>query len=151
MGTDCCPSFGKRFYGGFGTIEPITSTIALRVLRFAIVRKIIAFLDNRYKWSDLDVAEGPQSEPLHPFNPLFSAKGAHHKKLMDHETGTAVELWKQAVALYPDIVKEYREFSGQLLQAMLGLKSGKEVFSSHPRSPVDYSLWQVGQVSAKDQ
>jgi hypothetical protein len=62
VGTDCFPSFGNRFYSGLRTVEPITSIIALQVLRFAMARKTIV-CDNQYKWSDLDVAKEPQSEP----------------------------------------------------------------------------------------
>jgi len=46
----------------------------------------------------------------------------HMPKSLENETGTIVELWKIAVSLYPDIVDKYGEFSGELLQAMLGIE-----------------------------
>ena len=39
----------------------------------------------------------------------------------DAETGNIVDLWNSAIGLYPDVVKQYGEFSGELLQAMLGI------------------------------
>lgn len=47
-------------------------------------------------------------------------KAKHH---FGQETGTAVELWKNAVGLFPGIVEEHGEFSEQLLRAMLGIDS----------------------------
>ena len=47
-------------------------------------------------------------------------KEKHH---LGQETGTAVELWKNAVGLFPEIVEEHGEFSEELLKAMLGIES----------------------------
>jgi hypothetical protein len=43
------------------------------------------------------------------------------------QKGTTIELWRTAVVLFPDIVDAYGEFSGELLQAMLGIPFIAEV------------------------
>jgi hypothetical protein len=40
---------------------------------------------------------------------------------MGKKTGTIVELWQVAVGLFPDVVEQYGEFSGEMLQVMLGV------------------------------
>lgn len=47
-------------------------------------------------------------------------KAKHH---LGQVSGTAVELWKNAVGLFPEIVEEHGEFSEELLKAMLGIDS----------------------------
>jgi hypothetical protein len=42
---NCCPSFGRRTYGGLGNIEPFTSLITVRVVRFIVAWKIIRWLE----------------------------------------------------------------------------------------------------------
>lgn len=60
------------------------------------------------------------------------------QKSMTDKVGTPVELWETALSMYPEIVAKHGEFSGQLLQAMLGtdiddedeaLMSGKKAMS----------------------
>jgi len=41
------------------------------------------------------------------------------------KAGTALELWERAMAEFPEIVESYGQFSGELLQAMLGLEVPK--------------------------
>jgi len=36
-------------------------------------------------------------------------------------TGTIIELWQMATGLFPEIVDQYGEFSGEMLQVMLGV------------------------------
>ena len=43
---------------------------------------------------------------------------------MKDDTGSITELWQHAVTLYPEIVEQHGSFSGELLQAMLGLTPG---------------------------
>ena len=46
-----------------------------------------------------------------------------HGRNLGHESksGSALELWERAIADFPDIVQKHGQFSGELLQAMLGL------------------------------
>lgn len=53
----------------------------------------------------------------------LSAHDESHGHHVGQETGTAVELWKNAVGLFPEIVEEHGEFSEELLKAMLGIAS----------------------------
>jgi len=111
---DCCPQFGSRTYGGVGNIEPITSIIALRIFRFWIAKRIILFLDKYTKWSSKDAP--PKNDHHHHGH-------GHH----DHGHGhgdpreLAVDVWKGALGLYPEVVEEHGEFSAELLQTMLGV------------------------------
>jgi hypothetical protein len=126
---ECCPPFGERLYGGFGDVEMFTSLIALRLLRFLMSGFIIRRLDRKYGWSELLKStrgvHDPSVDVNHPFDPLYERKGAgqsHGNGNLDDERGTVVELWKQALGLYPDIVQRHGEFSGELLMAMLGIE-----------------------------
>ena len=40
---------------------------------------------------------------------------------MGKERGTVIELWQIAIGLFPDIAEQYGEFSGEMLQVMLGV------------------------------
>ncbi len=40
---------------------------------------------------------------------------------MGKKTGTIIELWQMATGLFPEIVDQYGEFSGEMLQVMLGV------------------------------
>ena len=137
----CCPRWGSRAYRGFGNIEPFTSLVALRIARFWIAKRIVVFLDGVTGQKHFDVSNpvNEASESLqnrHLFDPLFDKKkhhDEHHKKLnFNNERGTVVELWKVALGLYPDIVEKHGEFSGELLQAMLGIEILKNVISTAP-------------------
>ena len=108
---DCCPKFGSRTYGGVGSIEPITSIIVFRLFRFWVSKKVIRFLDKYAKWSSKDV---------------HAKKDHHDHGHGDHGHGgdpreLAVDVWKAALALYPETVEEHGEFSTELLQKMLGV------------------------------
>ena len=117
----CCPSFGSRAYGGLGDIEPLTSLVALRVFRFRFAKRIVAYLDHRLAWSNLDIAEMTDSAH-HPFHPFYSKRGTPHvEKKKDAETRTAVELWMKVRSERPELVEKYGEFSTEILQAMLGI------------------------------
>jgi hypothetical protein len=100
-----CPDFGSRTEGGLGNAEPFTSLIALRVFRFAVSKYLIN------KCFKKDAAEPSTHKGGH----------GHGGGLGSEESGTALELWEVAVKKYPDIVKDYGEFSSELFQAMLGL------------------------------
>ncbi|KAI2490549.1 hypothetical protein MHU86_24027 [Fragilaria crotonensis] len=122
----CCPPFGERLYGGYGSIEMFTSLVGLRVVRFFAAKICV---QRFYKNSSLPEtattsAEGDSPPIEYPFDPFYEVrvKGqSKHRARLDDETGTIVELWKSALALHPDIVAKHGEFSGQLLQAMLGI------------------------------
>jgi hypothetical protein len=50
-------------------------------------------------------------------------KSTSKRKSKEEEPGTLVELWERALGKDPEIVSKYGEFSGELLQAMLGIEA----------------------------
>ena len=133
-----CPPFGSRLYGGLGTIEPYTSLIALRLFRFWAASRVVKFLDKK-RGTAITKEEAKQiaadNENLDPFDVTDDAHGHGHGAHGsaghgdDHgghghhgeEKGTIAELWEAAVGKHPEIVAKYGEFSGELLQVMLGI------------------------------
>ena len=125
-----CPRFGSRIYGGLGNIEPFTALICLRVFRFQFGR-FLSTIRQRYEdWQHskdpyykdvlnvqkVDVAANIDDE-------VDAAKQFHCRHAeFEHQSGTAVDLWKKATGLYPEISEKYGEFSSELLQAMLGIE-----------------------------
>jgi len=107
--------FGHRTSGGVGDIEPFTSLIALRSLRFLLARRI-SLLVKSYQGR---------------LNNSSTVDGDKHTTLpLQEEKGTVVQLWQKALGLHPDIVEKYGEFSGELLQAMLGITIIKQELKS---------------------
>jgi len=140
-----CPMFGTRQYGGLGNIEPYTSLIALRVLRFWVAKKIVLFLDSRGVWKKTDSPgilrnESLRMEAFDVFGKSIRNLGHNaHDKNHGHghghgshddghghghggESGTVAEFWQEAMAKHPDVVAKHGQFSGELLRAMLGLR-----------------------------
>ena len=152
VGTDCCADFGSRTFGGLGNTEPLIASIALRVFRYQLGRIAQKFTkrtcnnksdstrdddswdvktkSTRVRQIELieenigkNVALADDHDESNTHN---SSHSDHHDKEKNHfgqETGTVVELWKNAVGLFPDIVEEHGEFSEELLKAMLGISS----------------------------
>ncbi len=125
---NCCPSFGRRTYGGLGNIEPFTSLITVRVIRFIVAWKIIHWLE-RARNGTVTNTDGKDEENLggeldssHQNQTVQSMKSTSKRKSKEEEPGTLVELWERALGKYPEIVSKYGEFSGELLQAMLGIE-----------------------------
>ena len=129
---DCCPFWGYRWYGGLGTIEPLTSLVGLRVMRFLVARIIVRYFDGKATSSrpgdDTSEVDGKEKNPFRTvlFGPserksAHKASGGKRSSMRD-EIGTPLHLWEKAIARYPDIVEKYGEFSSQLFQAMLGLE-----------------------------
>jgi hypothetical protein len=122
-----CPPFGNRTYGGFGTLEMFTSLVVFRLIRFWFVEFITSLLSKRQSKNvdkhDEEVLES--HDALHPLDLHHDHKGSshtsHHEHALQEEVGTIVDLWKTAVSQHTDVVAKYGEFSGQLLQAMLGM------------------------------
>jgi hypothetical protein len=122
---DCCGQLGTRTNGGIGNIEPFTSLVALRFLRFYVAKKILKHYN----------------QELSSKKKLPGGHGHGHGSDMLHERGNIIDLWQYAVSKYPEIVQKEGEFSGALLMAMLGinvdnLKHGTGVSNSTftPRS-----------------
>ena len=151
-GADCCADFGSRTFGGLGNTEPFIALIALRVFRYQLGRTVRKIAKTTCKkkagtTSDVDSCDvktkstrARQIELIeentgknialaddhHDDLSAHNGSNDHHDKGKHHfgqETGTAVELWKNAVGLFPEIVEEHGEFSEELLKAMLGISS----------------------------
>ena len=116
----CCPFWGFRTFGGYGSIEPFTALIGLRVLRFQLAKIIVQ---------------------LHERNEKLNADHAHESDSLNHTHGSLwhvdeidrvkiVELWQQAMSKHPHIVEKYGQFSGELFQAMLGLDIIEEDYTT---------------------
>jgi len=128
-----CPEWGFRTYDGVGRIEPFTSLICLRFFRFYFARKLVRFLDKDSNETGQDLRSIHESN--HHDNDYHGDHTGHHAS---HENaGTALELWELAIAQFPDIVEEYGQFSGELLQAMLGLQVAMESTIVPHSAPLD--------------
>jgi len=98
--------FGHRTSGGVGYIEPFTCLIVFRSFRFLLARRIslmVKSYQGRLGNSHAAVGDIQKSHLLH------------------EEKGTIVQLWQKALDVHPGIVEKYGEFSGELLQTMLGI------------------------------
>ena len=122
----CCPFWGFRTFGGYGSIEPFTALIGLRVLRFQLAKIIVQ---------------------LHARNDKLNADHAHESNNLNHTRGDLrhvdsiekvkiIELWQQAMSNHPHIVEKYGQFSGELFQAMLGLDVIEEDYATKPVASV---------------
>jgi hypothetical protein len=117
-----CPSWGRRTYNGLGVIEPFTSLIALRLFRFLFADLMLKRMDKRHS-KHTDSAETSTDSDKNAFvTPSHdSHDGGHGDGRNSHDAGTLIEHWERAISEFPDIVDKYGQFSGELLQAMLGL------------------------------
>ncbi|CAB9519999.1 expressed unknown protein [Seminavis robusta] len=115
-----CPRFGTRLEGGLGNIEPFVALIVLRMFRYILAKKIVQMFDLGLVVGDLEDKDDTKSSKR-SHGGLISEHGGHGgvDKL---KKGTVVELWQAAIAQFPEIVEEHGEFSGELLQAMLGVE-----------------------------
>ena len=117
-----CPSWGTRTYGGLGMIEPLTSLIFLRLFRFQFASYLFNIFNFVKKGSggaidDLKSNLDSQNKSSdHDGQTSHGRDGVH-----DNKCGSALQLWERAIADFPHIVQKHGEFSGELLQAMLGL------------------------------
>ncbi|KAG7343077.1 Mlo family protein [Nitzschia inconspicua] len=116
---DCtCMRWGSRTFTGLGMIEPFTSIIALRIFRFVFASFLVSHMTipSKGKVADKLSEDAVKDHSSHPHSPPHG-EGGH-----GHGGGMALELWEQAITQYPEIVEKYGQFSGELLQAMLGLQ-----------------------------
>ena len=127
-GGECCDQFGSRTYGGLGNIEPWTALVAFRVFRYSIgrlVRRMFRRRTAHLKGSDsYTKSRRNQREEKADEYGFMTKENKHAEKArakFEAETGNITDLWNTAIGLYPDVVKQYGEFSGELLQAMLGI------------------------------
>jgi hypothetical protein len=127
-----CPEFGSRLYGGLGTIEPYVTLICLRVFRHWVAGHLVEYMNRKRIWSstnNLTALSLHQNasiglDPFDVFGDSHNGLGAHMKE----EVGTISELWEMAIGRFPNIVAKHGEFSGELLQAMLGLVVAESSF-----------------------
>ena len=136
--SDCtCPRWGNRTYGGLGMIEPFTSLILLRLFRFWFAHYMIKIFDNRKsKIENTDDPNTPNDTMNHDQNDQILHGRDHGHGIV---TGSALKLWESAIAEFPDIVEKYGQFSGELLQAMLGLEVGMDSLGASISSQIDVS------------
>ena len=125
--SDCCGPLGTRTYGGLGNIEPFTSLIALRLLRFFVaglmVKHFFAEPTKPKKSGDSSATEDEYASGDHLHKKHDSHGHGHdHDHGMRDDVGSALEVWEQAIGNYPEIVQEYGQFSSELFKTMLGLE-----------------------------
>lgn len=120
----CCPRFGDRLCGGVGSLEPISSIIALRLFRFMLGRSFINLIQKKdHKECEVEVEPSPRNRNIPNVKTLDFVQYADSKDInFEHYRGTITELWALAIHKYPDIVSEHGVFSGLLLESMLGLE-----------------------------
>jgi Mlo family len=119
-----CGRWGSRTYTGLGIIEPFTSIIALRIFRFVFASFLVSRMgkdsgkeaEDSSDYTDKDHSSDPHSHD-HGKNKNDDYDHGH-----GHGGGSVLELWERAITQHPDIVQKYGQFSGELLQAMLGLQ-----------------------------
>ena len=125
-----CPQFGKRLSGGLGNIEPWAALVVLRVFRFLVARLIVQKLDLGH---DFDKEGQEEIDKSRRSVAAISTQHGGHGKGGEFKNGTIVELWQAGISEHPEIVEKYGEFSGELLQAMLGV----DIFESNFVPPVE--------------
>jgi hypothetical protein len=112
--SDCCGAFGSRTFGGLGNVEPFTSLIGLRVLRYYASRKLIILQSICcFESSICDTESEEHKESVHQHG---------HGRSLQTKKATIAELWREAITAHSDIVTAHGEFSGELLKAMLGVR-----------------------------
>ncbi|KAL3920550.1 MAG: hypothetical protein SGILL_003206 [Bacillariaceae sp.] len=121
-----CGKWGSRTYSGLGILEPFTSIIALRIFRFVFAARLVQAMEQRnlkeIDESSQDTDKDQGSDP-HSHDHAVQGHDDHgHGHGSGHGGATALELWEGAISQYPEIVEKYGQFSGELLQAMLGLR-----------------------------
>ncbi|GKY98101.1 hypothetical protein MPSEU_000767900 [Mayamaea pseudoterrestris] len=125
--TCSCTAFGSRLYGGLGSIEPWVSIVGLRIVRFWVAKRIVLALESTFS----PASDAAESRQRHGMNLDSLAVTKNHDDLpMVGEKGSIAELWETAVSRYPHIVAKYGEFSGELLQAMLGVAPASSSFNN---------------------
>jgi len=132
----CCPEFGNRLCGGVGRLEPIAAIIAFRVMRFYLAKKLWRFLKKIRK--DTRGVKNSEDDSSNSQELMVEFTSKRREKAKDklcpslhvnfeHTTGTIAKLWSSALLQYPDIVSDYGMFSGNLLEAMLGIEHYPEI------------------------
>lgn len=142
--SDCtCPRWGARTYGGLGMLEPFTSLILLRLFRFQFAHSLINSFNHKTALDEtIDDSKSNPSPHDQTCKTNYSDYGhIWYGRDDDHEkkSGSALELWERAIAEFPDIVEKYGQFSGELLQAMLGLEGAVESSSVSISKQLDTS------------
>eukprot|EP00546_Thalassionema_frauenfeldii_P019785 CAMPEP_0178903366 /NCGR_PEP_ID=MMETSP0786-20121207/5117_1 /TAXON_ID=186022 /ORGANISM="Thalassionema frauenfeldii, Strain CCMP 1798" /LENGTH=1103 /DNA_ID=CAMNT_0020574729 /DNA_START=1039 /DNA_END=4350 /DNA_ORIENTATION=+ len=130
----CCGKFGQILSNP--EIEMGISILAFRLIRFWVAGTIVSNLDKVIKRDTSQEEEGDnQPTTTLPFDPLYAMHGSEDEAHLIGESGSIVELWEAAIGIYPNIVEKHGVFSGELLQAMLGiplLESAETETSSSP-------------------
>jgi len=121
-----CPKWGTRIYGGLGMIEPFTSLIVLRLFRFQFAHFFIRIFSKKRSLNETvnDLKSDLNSQHHNDSN--HGGQNGHGHENNMHISGTAMVLWERAIAEFPEVVEKYGQFSGELLQAMLGLQVDME-------------------------
>jgi hypothetical protein len=122
-----CGRWGSRMYSGLGIIEPFISIIALRIFRFVLAARLVQVQEmdktklKETEESSQDTDKDQSSDPHSQDHGGHGHDDHGHSHGHGHGGATVLELWEGAIAQYPEIVEKYGQFSGELLQAMLGL------------------------------
>jgi len=115
---ECCPRFGSRVCGGVGNIEPFTALIYLRIFRFNVGNVIYKCLSIE---RNIEMSESETLEEQRQSNHVQAKEVLHL-----NDTHKLIGLWQLALYQYPHVVDRHGMFSGELLQAMLGIYSDEQ-------------------------
>ena len=145
-----CPRFGNRLSGGLGNVEPWAALFVLRVFRFLVARLIVQKLDlgrDLEKEGQEEIGKSRRSVAA-----VSTHYGGHGGKGGEFKNGTIVELWQAAISEHPEIVEKFGEFSGELLQAMLGVDIFESTFvppAETKKGPVAVPSTPIGSEGAR--
>jgi len=150
-------AFGSREYGGIGDIEPFTSLILLRGLRWPLGKLISSHCQKDKAKTEKETLElkHEQGVASDDDDGRETHAGGHGHGAANNRQD-AVVLWRKTVEAHPHIVEKYGEFSGQMLQAMLGIalpeeEKPEQVENANRTMPSDRNYSTADSVSTMDE
>jgi len=114
---ECCPTYGTRLCGGIGTIEPWVSISVLRVARFFLGKRV-----HKIYRKYVDGATHEIDTVEEDSNKIVETSTNYHSH-SESNIEAISQLWIIAMVKHPEIVEKHGQFSGALLEAMLGIES----------------------------
>jgi Mlo family len=139
---ECCPFWGSRTHGGYGSIEPCTALIGLRVLRFHFAKIVIQHQSSKENRSIVEENVSDEHGQMHGDDVQSAGRGHGSDK------EKMVEIWQRAINQHPHIVEQYGHLSAELFQVMLGLDAFDD---ANLKTKADISVIQTSTPVADEQ